>query len=354
MTKEPEHPHPDDADDRLVSHVRIASPRLPLLRVPHDWYRHVGSSRTVHRVVETEKNQQGEEKRTIYPGEFRKAISRRVLDIAKVNAAASAIGEMTGFDRSMRAMLLVEAHFLESLPPSTAVLDVLASAWSISDTVAADEAVADNESDHGDRHQRRVRARLQDWPDVASATDEAATLTDHPMIRARRVALHRIVRWFMRHGQRLTLPVREAIAKATGLLNREGNWRDEVIFAQQRMVNPEIFIRATPCDRLLLDQTQQPRIRDPQAFAKAIAIAADAVRASEFAKRPEKLSGPAGADWLRDRENFVRRVPPAKEVAKAVGVREATIRDWRKRSDWPDQVVLCAISQKVWSGNRNR
>src|SRR5690606_1743755 len=189
-------------------------------------------------------------------------VSVRALDIAKVNAAAAGLADLNAFERSMRAMLLVEAHVLEGLPPSTAVLDALTIAWSISDTVVAEEAVADDESDHSDRHQRRVRGRLQDWPDAASATEDATALIRGPMTRKRRVALHRIVRWFMRQGMQMSLPVREAIAKASGLLNRDGNWRDEVVLAQQGLVDPKIIARATTRDRRLLDQTALPRIRN--------------------------------------------------------------------------------------------
>lgn len=352
MIEEPDDRFPNDAD----RFVRIAEPRLPFLRVPSDWYRRVGSSRTVSRVItEVGKNSQGKViGKTIAPVEFKETVSRRVLDIAKVNAAAAEIGNLNTFERAMRAMMLVEAHVLDNLPPSTAVLDALAIAWAISGTVAAEEAVTDDESDHSGRHQRRVRARLQDWPDVAAATDAAAALTSRPMTRARRVALHRIVRWFMRCGLQMTWPVREAIAKATGLLDRDGTWRDEVIFAQQRMVDPKIIADATLRDRRLLDQTVLPKVRNRAAFDKAVSIAADALLASEFAKKPDMLVAAIRADWYRDRENFMRSKPPAKEVAKVVGVREATIRDWRNRSDWPDRVLLCAIAQKVWPGQRSR
>src|SRR5690606_12244389 len=183
------------------------------------------------------------------PVDFVETVSRRVLNIVKVNAAAAELAGLKAFERSMRAMLLVESHILEGLPPSTAMLDALAIAWSISDTVAAEEAVADDESDHSERHQRRVRGRLQDWPEAASATQDATALMRGPMTRKRKVALHRIVRWFMRREVSLTLPVREAIAKASGLLNRDGNWRDEVVLAQQGLVDPKISASATTRDR---------------------------------------------------------------------------------------------------------
>lgn len=353
MTVAPEGSNAEHEQDRNRL-VRVVEPRLPFLRIPADWYRRAGTPRRVHRVVETKHNQQGEEMRTSHPVDFVETVSRRVLDIVKINAAAGELVSLSAFERSMRAMLMVEAHVLEGLPPSTAVLDALAIAWSISDTVAAEEAVADDESDHSDRHQRRVRGRLQDWPEVAAATDAAAALTSRPMTRARRVALHRIVRWFMRCGLQMTWPVREAIAKATGLLDRDGTWRDEVILAQQRMVDPKIIADATLRDRRLLDQTALPRIRNRKAFDNAVSIAADTLLASEYAKMPNMLDGTVRAMWYQDRDRFIRSKPPADEVAEAVGTREATIREWRKRPDWPDRVLLCAIAQKVWPGQRSR
>jgi len=297
MIEEPDDRFPNDAD----RFVRIAEPRLPFLRVPSDWYRRVGSSRTVSRVItEVEKNSQGKViGKTIAPVEFKETVSRRVLDIAKVNAAAAEIGDLNTFERAMRAMMLVEAHVLDNLPPSTAVLDALAIAWSISDTIAAEEAVADDESDHSDRHQRRVRGRLQDWPDAASATQDATALMRGPMTRKRKVALHRIVRWFMRREVSLTLPVREAIAKASGLLNRDGNWRDEVVLAQQGLVDPKIIACATARDRRLLDQTALPKIRNRKAFDKAVALAAGALLCQRRRKsRPRRRSKtrPVGED----------------------------------------------------------
>lgn len=333
--------------------VRVVEPRPPFLRIPADWYRRAGTSRAVNHVVESKKNQQDVEKRTVYPVDFVETVSRRVLDIAKVNAAAE-LASLKAFERSMRAMLLVEAHVLEGFPPSTAVLDALAIAWSISDTIAAEEAVADDESDHSDRHQRRVRGRLQDWPDAASATQDATALMRGPMTRKRKVALHRIVRWFMRREVSLTLPVREAIAKASGLLNRDGNLRDEVVLAQQGLVDPKIIACATARDRRLLDQTALPKIRNRKAFDNAVELAADALLASEYAKMPNMLDGAVRAEWYRDRDGFIRSKPPADEVAKAVGVRAATIRDWRKRPDWADRVLLRAIGRKVWAKNRAR
>jgi len=334
--------------------VRIVQPRPPFLRIPADWYRRVGTPRRVHRVVETKRNRKGEETRTSHPVDFVETVSRRVLNIVKVNAAAAEIADLNAFERSMRAMLLVEAHVLEGLPPSTAVLDALAVAWSISDTVAAEEAVADDESDHSDRHQRRVRGRLQDWPDAASATEDATALIRGLVTRKRRVALHRIVRWFMRREVSLPLPVREAIAKASGLLNRDGNWRDEVVLAQQGLVDPKIIGRATTRDRRLLDQTALPRIRNRKAFDNAVELAADALLASKYAKVPDKLAGEVRAMWYQDRDGFIRSKPPADEVAEAVGVRAATIRDWRKRPDWPDRVLLRAIARKVCARKQGR
>lgn len=334
--------------------VRIVQPRLPFLRIPADWYRRGGTSRRVHRVVETKQNQQDEETRTSYPVDFVETASCRMLDIAKVNAAAGEFARLSAFERSMRAMLLVEAHILEGLPPSTAVLDTLAVAWSISDTVVAEEAVADDESDHSDRHQRRVRGRLQDWPDATSATEDATALMCGPMTRKRRVTLHRIVRWFMRRGIPLTLPARAAIAKASGLLNRDGNWRDEIGLAQQGVVDPKIIASATARDRRLLDQTVLPKIRNREAFEDAVELAAGALLASKYAKVPDKLVGEVRAMWYQDRDGFIRSKPPADELAKAVGVRAATIRDWRKRPDWPDRVLLCATSRTAWAKNRTR
>ena len=347
-------PESSNAKQDRNSLVRIVQPRPPFLRIPADWYRRAGAPGRVHRVVDTKQNQQGEEIRTSHPVDFVETVSRRVLDIAKVNAAAGELAGLKAFERSMRAMLLVEAHVLEGLPPSTVVLDALAIAWSISDTVAAEEAVADEESDHSDRHQRRVRGRLQDWLDAASATQDATALMRGSMTRKRKVALHRIVRWFMRQEVSLTLPVREAIAKASGLLNHDGNWRDEVGLAQQGLVDPKIIASATTRDRRLLDQRALPKIRNRKAFDNAVELAADALLASEYAKMPNMLDGAVRADWYRSRELFIRSKPPADEVAKAVGVRAATIREWRKRPDWPDRVVLCAIGRKVWAKNRAR
>lgn len=353
MTTVPECSNAEQEQD-LADLIRIVQPRLPFLRVPADWYRRVGTSRRVQRVVEAKQNQQGEETHTFYPVDFVETVSRRVLDIAKVNAAAAEITGLNAFERSMRAMLLVETHILEGFPPSTAVLDALAIAWSISDTVAAEEAITDDESDHSERHQRRVRVRLQDWPDAASATEDATALLHAPMTRKRRVALHRIVRWFMRREVLLTWPVREAIAKASGLLNRDGNWRDEVVLAQQNLIDPSIVASAMPRDRLLLDQTAHPKIRNRKALDNAVELAADTLLASEYARVPDMRDGAVRADWFQDREGFIRSKPPADEVAKAVDVRAATIRDWRKRPDWPGRVLLCATSLKVWGKNRAR
>lgn len=351
MTVAPEGSSAEQDRNRLV---RVVEPRPPFLRIPADWYRRTGTPRRVHRVVETRQNRKSEETRTSHPFDFVETVSRRVLNIVKVNAAAAELAGLKAFERSMRAMLLVEAHVLEGLPPSTAVLDALAIAWAIYDTVAAEEAIADDESDHSERHQRRVRGRLQDWPDTASATEDATALIRGPMTRKRRVALHRIVRWFMRREVSLTLPVREAIAKASGLLNRDGNWRDEVVLAQQGLVDPKIIACATARDRRLLDQTALPKIRNRKAFDKAVALAADTLLASKYAKVPDKPAGEVRAMWYQDRDGFIRSKPRAGEIAKAVGVRAATIRDWRKRPDWPDRVLLRATSRTAWARNRAR
>jgi len=332
--------------------VRIVESRPPFLRIPADWYRRAGIFRTVSRVAERKKSRDGEEIRTRYRDQFAETVSRRVLEIAKVNAAAGEFARLSAFERSMRAMLLVEAHGLEGLPPSTAVLDALATAWSITDTVAAEEAVTDEESDHSKRHQRRVRGRLQDWPDATSVTEDATALMCGPMTRKRRVALHRIVRWFMRREVLLTWPVREAIAMASGLLNPSGDWRAEVVLAQQKLVDPKIIASATTRDRRLLDQTALPKIRNRKAFDNAVELAAGALLASEYARMPDLLDAAVRAEWYQDRDGFIRSKPPADEIAEAVGVRAATIRDWRKRPDWPDRVLLCAIGRKVWAKNR--
>lgn len=86
MTVAPESSNAEQDRNRLV---RVVEPRPPFLRIPADWYRRAGTSRAVNHVVESKKNQQDVEKRTVYPVDFVETVSRRVLDIAKVNAAAT-------------------------------------------------------------------------------------------------------------------------------------------------------------------------------------------------------------------------------------------------------------------------
>lgn len=62
MTAAPEGSNAKQDRNRLV---RIAQPRPPFLRIPADWYRRIGTPRAVNHVVESKKNQQDVEKRTV-------------------------------------------------------------------------------------------------------------------------------------------------------------------------------------------------------------------------------------------------------------------------------------------------
>lgn len=294
---------------------------------------------------------------------------------------------------TLEVMQCIDHCLVNAQPLPPLVLDALANVLRIGRTVAAQMRevemrraweAGERTAETTSRNARRVRSKppLRSWPNLAAAIEAVRTITAAPRSKQQHVALHAVLRWFSEHGQPLDLVVRRAVAEALGLLDAEGQWREQAVIAvvHEGLRRPDLFARAVEIEarsrlRLLkhanLDRAVAKRhaelIRDRDLLVDAgfSAVEVEELMGGEIdnldAPRARRFRIPWRADLPRDEWQVERtlrdeiidhlqrrdlRIPSGIApdfVAKRVGVDTRTVEAWMTRPEWAEAVYVRAV-----------
>ncbi|CAM5377276.1 hypothetical protein ATER59S_01676 [Aquamicrobium terrae] len=314
-------------------------------------------------------------------------------DWSPASAAQAVIDGRAGHP-ALDVMRCIDHYLVRAQPLPSIVLDALAKVLRITRTVAAQMRevemrraweAGERTAETTSRNARRVRSKppLRSWPNRAAALEAVRTITAAaPMGKQQHVALHAVLRWFSEHGQPLDLATRRAVAEALGLLDAEGQWREQVVVAvvHDGLRRPDLFAKAVEVEaraRLRLQKqanldraiakrhAELIRDRDLLREAGLSAVEVDEIMGGEVdsldAPRARQFRIPSRPDLRRDawqeqrtlRDEIIDdlqrrdlRSPSgvaADAIAERIGVDARTVEAWIARPEWDEAVYVRAV-----------